>query len=68
MPRHSHAINLFKNDSAGGPQPNTGYLANDNGAAAASIATQNTGGDGFGITEAHENRPPYYTLAYIQKL
>lgn len=68
MPRHSHGINLFKNDSAGGPQPNTGYLQNDNGAALASITTQLTGGDSFGITLGHENRPPYYVLAYIQKL
>lgn len=26
-----------------------------------------TGGDSNGVTQAHENRPPYYALAYIMK-
>lgn len=57
MPSHSHGYPL-SNGSAGsaiiGGTPT--YLAG-------TVSTQSTGGD-----LPHENRPPYYTLAYLQKI
>lgn len=44
MPSHTHEANIFKNDTGGGSQQNTAYLANDSGASSATIITQSTGG------------------------
>lgn len=62
MPSHSHTLqwqsftnNAKENDATRIVRGNTGQLA-------ASKATTATGGD-----QAHENRPPYYTLAFIIK-
>lgn len=63
LPPHNHSLGLYSNDSGGGAQPNTAYLNADNGAIPVS---RNTGDTGAGV--AHENRPPYYVLAYIIKL
>lgn len=63
LPAHQHGVSLWRNDSAGGNQGNTAYLGNDNGAVTTGLQTGSTGG---GVP--HENRPPYYTLAYIIKL
>ncbi|TAD83320.1 MAG: hypothetical protein EAY75_15065 [Bacteroidetes bacterium] len=63
LPSHEHTISIYKNDTGGGAQGNTAYLGTDNGAITTSWPTQNTGGN-----QPHENRPPYYTLAYIIKL
>lgn len=59
MPSHSHT---FTNNSAGNVGP--GGDAEEAGAGeTATINTSTEGGD-----QPHENRPPYYALAYIQKL
>lgn len=63
MPAHNHGVDLFRNDTSGGAQPNTLYLGTDNGATGVTV---NTANQGSGL--AHENRPPYYVLAYIIKL
>lgn len=56
---HSHSID-YADDSA---DFDTGQVAtNDNGAA----GTVSTNSSGSG--DAHENRPPYYALAYIMKV
>jgi microcystin-dependent protein len=63
MPPHNHSMSLYRNDSRGGDQANTAYLGNDTGAVPTTAVTDYTGGG-----EPHENRPPYYTLAFIIKL
>jgi microcystin-dependent protein len=62
MPSHNHSFDgnvltsKFNNDS--------GYsVSDDTGSDSLEGASNNTGGD-----SAHENRPPYYALAYIQKV
>ena len=62
MPAHTHncATRTFSSGGGGGaPYPFVGSPANIGG----SISLNNTGGG-----QAHENRPPYYALAYIIKL
>jgi microcystin-dependent protein len=55
MPSHSHNFEGVVPDGRGG-----------DGGKAAEITTKTTTATGGGL--AHENRPPYYTLAYIIKL
>lgn len=59
MPSHSHSYNranIYRQGS--GPNAQTD-MANDGG----TPQTGSTGGDDY-----HENRPPYYALAFIMKL
>lgn len=56
MPAHNHSIVLTENDA--------GNLIATGGTG--SGGTQNTSTQGSGT--AHENRPPYYTLAYVKKI
>lgn len=73
MPRHSHGFTDISNSSdkrsgATGDDGNT--VANPNESTSNST-TSLTGGDtnsGEGPGLPHENRPPYYVLAYIMKL
>jgi hypothetical protein len=62
MPSHSHREQVFTAKNNGGRKP-VGFLntANDFG-----DSGYDTGSTGGGLP--HENRPPYYTLAYIIKL
>jgi len=66
---HSHNANWFRGIGQGGASwavangsdtrtTETGY---------AQISVGYAGGDANGVTQAHENRPPYYALAYIMK-
>lgn len=57
MPPHNHSM-VNSNSDNGSGKPATG---NDT-AEGAALITSSTGGG-----QAHENRPPYYTLAYIIK-
>ena len=61
MPAHNHtaAIRSYTVGGGGnGPWPIVGGTVNAGG----SISMNNTGGD-----QPHENRPPYYALAYIMR-
>jgi len=57
MPSHSHNFTLNNETSGGSP----GLIGRLTGSA--TVTTNTVGGD-----QGHENRPPYYALAYIQKL
>ena len=65
IPAHSHRENLWRqtainfNTTQGGSQHN---VINGSGTALPDLDTESTGGD-----MAHENRPPYYVLAYIMR-
>jgi len=61
MPSHSHNA-TFPLQSASGNERN-GADETDFNMVDFSVNVSSTGGD-----QAHENRPPYYALAYIQKL
>lgn len=69
LPPHSHAVDRFTVKAAiniGGDQVFAfGAGTSGTGVAAASIDTSATYGT---FSAPHENRPPYYTLAYIIKL
>lgn len=60
MPSHTHALQ-------GGVPPSSSHGAPAHGPAdtlwSLDVPTQAAGGD-----QPHENRPPYYALAYIMKL
>ena len=58
IPSHSHAINHTPGNTSGTSGSRLGSNFDDY-----TIASQSTGGD-----QPHENRPPYYALAYIMKL
>ncbi|MDR3326896.1 MAG: hypothetical protein LBT04_01990 [Prevotellaceae bacterium] len=60
IPFHSHSFTLAPANSAGS---NFTYAAAEKSNSTA--GSQNT--DSTGAGQAHENRPPYYTLAYIIK-
>jgi|SRR5690242_12607501 len=53
----------YVNDTSGGGTKNSLKGDNDNGGGSGYITTEN-----LGSSQGHENRPPYYTLAYIIKL
>lgn len=55
---HTHSLSI----NNGGAHTHS-LTINSNGAHTHSVSVENTGGGG-----SHENRPPYYALAFIQKL
>ena len=59
MPSHTHT-EQYNTPSSGQDQAGSGSGDNDN------TSTQNTGSTGG--NQYHENRPPYYALAYIMKV
>lgn len=61
MPKHNHDIQ-FK-DEKWGDNANSRPFPNPAGTAGYSADTTDTGGD-----QPHENRPPFYTLAYVVKV
>ena len=60
MPAHNHSIGA---DGGTDNVSNTGVARYDGGPASGSGVTTTTKGSG----SAHENRPPYYALAYMMK-
>lgn len=58
MPSHNHTTTVWDNYAGAILIGAGGYTWNSH-----TITSSNTGGD-----KAHENRPPYYALAYIQKI
>ncbi|HMP92097.1 MAG TPA: hypothetical protein PKD90_04445 [Phnomibacter sp.] len=65
IPHHSHVMNFGRTKRGEGNAPNHAIAAPDGNlfGSGFSISTQSTGG-----SDAHENRPPYYVLAYIIKI
>ena len=66
MPRHQHQVLPYSGLEGAG-----GYISRNNITAStyanSSNMTMPTGGGAGGNTMSHENRPPYYALAYIMK-
>jgi len=56
------SANAFATNDSGYPNKNTGYAGDHNHTVTISGTTGNTGSG-----SSHENRPPYYALAYIMK-
>ena len=66
MPRHDHEVMEYAGPwKSGVTNYNAHIAANTNGWS--SFYTSFTGGQADGTTKPHENRPPYYALAYIMK-
>ncbi len=66
MPRHDHGVMEYAGPwKSGVTNLNAHISASTNGWS--SSFTSFTGGNTNGETVAHENRPPYYALAYIMK-
>lgn len=61
MPKHTHTIKFV--DEKWGDNANSRPFPNPAGTAGYSAETTESGGD-----QAHENRPPYYVLAYVIKV
>jgi len=61
IPSHSHTETRYASNTFNGVGNGT-----DGGATTINYESQNTSAEGN--DQAHENRPPYYALAYIQKL
>ena len=59
MPTHSHNIGI---DQDGSDAPGS------NAAVGSSVADSQAGTDNRGSGDPHENRPPYYVLAYVMKV
>jgi microcystin-dependent protein len=59
MPGHTHDTQIHTNLQSSGQSPYPVTAGETDGV----IESSSAGGD-----EAHENRPPYYALAYIQKV
>lgn len=64
MPSHSHTINEAKRNTGSSGASRVSDIGISPGDATNTARTTNATGGG----NAHENRPPYYTLAYIIKL
>lgn len=62
IPAHAHNQQVYTAVNNGGRKP-VGYANTLADLGDSGVSTLNTGGG-----QAHENRPPYYTLAYIIKL
>lgn len=65
MAPHAHSMNGSRTKRGEGSAPNDAVVA-PGGASFGGSFSLNTGSQGNG--DPHENRPPYYTLAYIIKL
>lgn len=66
MPEHNHQFTVPRSKRGTGNDPNQALGTPDSGAGfgpEVTITTTNTGGG-----QAHENRPPYYALAYVIKI
>lgn len=64
MPSHIHEADVYRNNEDGtGQDDGTFGIGNDDQFAPTTAQTQNAGNG-----EPHENRPPYYALAYIMKI
>jgi hypothetical protein len=61
MPPHSH--NLVTTDAGAANYNGSGYVPSGNPGTAGAIGTSSQGSG-----DAHENRPPYYVLAYVMKV
>ena len=66
MPRHQHGVKGYAGEWRNG-LPNFGAHINAGTIGPSSSATTLVGGQSDGTTQPHENRPPYYALAYIMK-
>lgn len=67
MPKHRHTVTTSIDDTPSG----SGSVTADNssGNYTTTVNTSYVGGlNGNGVTQAHENRPPYYALAYIMRI
>jgi len=70
MPQHNHgsrvtSVSLNKSTERCDKDPNTsGYLLNDRTSLTVSSSTMSNQGS----NQSHENRPPYYALAYIMRI
>lgn len=64
MPQHQHTVGIKIDGKGGGKN----YFAVDYNAGSTQAVTSPNGGNANGNTEAHENRPPYYVLAFIIKI
>lgn len=62
LPAHSHSGSLTSKNSVGSSGSRVAEGDNSGGSGAVSFSTGNTGSG-----NAHENRPPYYALAFIYK-
>ena len=69
---HSHQYSRGNSPGPGQDQPGSGsgdavnYSNQNTGTGYANISVGTAGGSG-GVTQAHENRPPYYALCYIMR-
>lgn len=72
MPRHRHSYNdIYQGDKVVGRNAGEGENAASNAEMTSFVHTNYAGGDGSdseGPGLPHENRPPYYVLAYIIKV
>ena len=66
MPRHNHSTTFRTKTSSGNQdQSNLGY---EQGGGDTTIPSSYAGGNTSGQTVPHENRPPYYVLAFIMRV
>lgn len=73
LPSHDHSFYAWSSSGSGGTHDylkanvsSGGQVGKERGAVSRTTSTEMVGSTGSGV--AHENRPPYYALAYIMKL
>lgn len=64
VPEHQHTVGIKEDGRGGGGN----YFAVDYNAGSTQVTTSPSGGNANGKADAHENRPPYYVLAFIIKI
>ncbi|HTJ48121.1 MAG TPA: hypothetical protein VL443_01610 [Cyclobacteriaceae bacterium] len=65
LPAHSHTYTIRSN---WGNDGGVAYAQGEDGGTTATVSTNTSGGSGTTTGATHENRPPYYVLAFIMKL
>lgn len=64
MPRHRHELGMTSPQDDGSGRITTGQGEQPG----ETLYSEYTGGNNGGTTDAHENRPPFYTTIYIQRV